>query len=280
MTSTISARNQAVAAAISQFGNVARLRELLALGISTRQIRGAVEQGTVVQVARGHYGLPGVSSLEIHLARYQARRTCLSRVSELGLWQLHEPEKVHVAAAHGRPIPGCVVHKRPAGQTLMGILRECVACGSELEGLITLESAVVAKMCTIFDLQVEFARRGDKAARAIVEMIDPQSMAITETVGRYHLRKAGHNVQGQAYVRNAGHLDLLVDGVLGVEVDGREFHDTENGWREDLRRDTMYVLRGVWRLRIPAEVVLYHPEILLAWVSQALAMIRSAPRPR
>jgi len=275
-----SAKNGAVQAAISQFGTFARQRELLALGISTRQIRAAVEAGAVVQMARGHYGLPGVGGQDIYLARHQAQRTCLSKVRELGLWQLQEPEKVHVAAAHGRPIPGCVVHKLPAGQTLLGILRQCVACGTELEGLITLESAVVAKMCTIIDLQVEFARRGDKSARAIVEMIDPQSMAITETAGRYHLRMAGHNVQGQAYVRDAGHLDLLVDGVLGVEIDGRQFHDSENGWREDLRRDTMYVLRGVWRLRIPAEVVLYHPEIMLKWVSQALAMICSAPRPR
>ncbi|WP_104091130.1 type IV toxin-antitoxin system AbiEi family antitoxin domain-containing protein [Arthrobacter sp. GMC3] len=280
MNSPTSAKIASVPTAISRFGPVARQRDLLALGISTRQIRIAVQQGSVIQVARGHYAVPGVSTQDIYLARHQAQRTCLSKVSELGLWQLREPESVHVAAAHGRPIPGCVVHKHSGGQTLMGILRQCVACGTELEGLIILESAVVAKICTINDLQSEFTKRGDNAARALVETIDPQSMAITETAGRYHLKKAGHNVQGQAYIRDAGHLDLLVDGVLGIEADGKRFHDTENGWREDLRRDTMYVLRGVWRLRIPGEVVLYHPDVMMAWVSQALAMIRSTPRSR
>lgn len=238
----------------------------------------AVEEGAVVRLARGHYGLPGMLARDIYLAKHQARRTCLSKVKELDLRLLEEPREMHVAAAHGRPIRGRVLHCLSGEPTLMEVLRQCVACGSDLEALVILESAVVKKKCTIDQLRTEFTRRGDKGAHAIVEMIDPQSMAITETVGRFRLRNAGHNVQGQAYVRDAGHVDLLVDGVLGIEGDGREFHDTESGWAEDLRRDTMYVLRGMWRLRIPAAVVLYQPDIMLRWVSQALAMISSAPR--
>ncbi|PYG99249.1 hypothetical protein CVV67_16120 [Arthrobacter stackebrandtii] len=111
-----------------------------------------------------------------------------------------------------------------------------------------------------------------------MEMIDPQSMSIAETCSRYHLRRAGYNVQGQAYVRNAGHLDLLIDGILGLEIDGEKYHNDPRAWKEDLQRDTMYVLEGMWRLRIPADVALYHPEVLLAWVEQALARIRSGQR--
>ncbi|WP_146238937.1 type IV toxin-antitoxin system AbiEi family antitoxin domain-containing protein [Arthrobacter livingstonensis] len=267
-----------VEAAITRLGPVARQSELLSLGINTRQLRTAVQDGRVMRVARGHYGLPGVSEWDIYLARHQARRTCLSKVRELGLWLLEEPREMHVAAAHGRPIPGCAVHRLAGEPTLLEVLRQCVACGSDLEALVILESAVVKNKCTIDQLRTEFSRRSDKRARGIIEKIDPQSMAITETVGRSRLRDAGLNVQGQAYVRDAGHLDLLVDGVLGIEGDGKEYHDTESGWAEDLRKDTMYVLRGMWRLRIPAAVVLYQPEVMLRWVRQALAMIRSAPR--
>ncbi len=270
--------NVRVETVLSRLGGMARQRELVAAGISTRQLRSAVAGGRVLHVARGHYGLPGVEGRDIFLAGRQARRTCLSKAGELGLWLLQEPGQMHVAAAHGRPITGCVVHKVAGEPTLMEVLRHCVQCGTELEGLIVLESAVVQKLCTIDELRAEFSRRKDKAARAVVGMIDPQSMSITETAGRYHLRRAGYNVQGQAYVRDAGHLDLLVDGILGIEADGKRYHDTGPGWEEDLRKDTMYVLRGVWRLRISAQVVLYHPDIMLKWVSEALQMIRSAPR--
>ncbi|RAN69431.1 hypothetical protein B5P43_36110 [Bacillus sp. SRB_336] len=267
-----------VEAAVARLGTVARQSELLSLGINTRRLRMAVQEGRVVHVARGHYGLPGVLERDVYLAKHQARRTCLSKARDLGLWLLEEPRVMHVAAAHGRQVPGCVVHRMSGEPTLMDVLRQCVACGGDVDALVVMESAVVKNKCTIDQLRTEFSRRGDKGARRIIKMIDPQSMAITETVGRFRLTEAGLNVQGQAYVRDAGHLDLLVDGILGIEGDGKEFHDTESGWAEDLRKDTMYVLRGMWRLRIPAAVVLYQPDLMLRWVQQALAMIRSASR--
>ncbi|ALE05141.1 hypothetical protein AL755_06015 [Arthrobacter sp. ERGS1:01] len=266
-------------AVIAGLGKAVRQRDLLKLGVSTRQIRLALDDGRIVRVARGYYALPGVEALEIYLARNQARLSCMSKVAELGLWLLNEPAAPHVAAAHGHPIPGCVVHRVMGGQTLLDLLRQCVKCGTELEALVIVESAVVKGKCSIGSLREAFTGREDAAGRAILDLIDPQSMSIAETCGRYHLRKAGYNVQGQAYVKDAGHLDLLVEGVLGVELDGREFHDTASGWEEDLRRDTMFVVNGVWRLRIPAAVALYKPELMLAWVSQALAAIRSTQNP-
>ncbi|RAN77950.1 hypothetical protein B5P43_18105 [Bacillus sp. SRB_336] len=106
-------------------------------------------------------------------------------------------------------------------------------------------------------------------------MIDPQSQSIVEPVARYYLKSVGYNVQGQAAVRGVGHLDLLVEGVLGVETDGEQYHNTPKGWAEDLRRDNLLVIEGIWKLRIPAAVVLYNPELMLHWVRQALDRIES-----
>lgn len=252
---------------------VARRTDLVAAGFTAWDLVQAQEMDVVSKIAPGYYALPDAAPVDVWLAQHQARRTCLSKVADLGLWLLHEPPQLHVAAAHGNRIPGCVVHRAQGGQTLMDVLRQCVHCGSELEALVLLESAVVNKECTVLQLRREFVRRQDTAARAIVAMLDPQSMSITETCGRYHLKKAGYNVQGQAYIRTAGHLDLLVDGVLGIETDGEKYHHDPKQWKEDLRKDTMYVLEGIWRLRIPAAVVMYRPELMLGWVKQALAMI-------
>ncbi|WP_146233424.1 hypothetical protein [Arthrobacter psychrolactophilus] len=264
---------------IAACGGTARQNVLASRGYSSRSISQAVADGRLVHCARGVYGLPEISAEDAFLASHQARRSCLSAVTGLGLWLLTKPGKLHVATAHGRPVPGCVSHRVSGRQSLMDILHQCVKCGSELEALIVLESAVVTKKCSINSLRTSFSTRSDAAGRAIVDMIDPQSMAITETCCRYTLRAAGYNVQGQAYIRNAGHLDILVDGILGLEIDGEAYHNDQVAWKEDLRRDTMYVLEGMWRLRIPAAVALYQPHIMLGWVEQALKRIRATQLP-
>lgn len=259
--------------AVEARGGVARRKDLVASGFSAWTMQSAVSLEKMRSVARGYYALAGASETDVFLATHQARRTCLSKAADLGLWVLKEPQQLHVAAAHGRPVPGCVVHRVKGGQTLMHILRQCVRCGSEVEALVVLESAVVLHKCTIGQLREAAASHKDEGMRRIVGLIDPQAMSLVETCGRYHLKSAGYNVQGQAYIRKAGHLDLLVDGVLGIETDGEKYHNTPEAWAEDLRRDTMYVLEGIWRLRIPASVVLYHPEVMLRWVEQALVVI-------
>ncbi|MCC9066999.1 hypothetical protein [Arthrobacter cryoconiti] len=261
---------------ISSFGTVARRRDLTAAGFSSWQLSQAETHGRIVGVARGYFGLPKPDPLDVLLAKNHGCRSCLSRAKQLGLWVIREPERLHIAVAHGRPVMGCVVHRIRGTQTLMDVLYQCVKCGSEVEALCALESAIVLKKCTFAQLRHAFARREDVAARAIIALIDPQSQSILETVARYYIQKAGYNVQGQFYVKGVGHLDLLVDGILGVETDGQTYHNTPDGWSEDLRRDNLLVVNGLWCLRLPTEIVLQRPEIMLTWVRQALEKIQGA----
>lgn len=275
MNQPTDAKCQALVDAIAARCGVSRRKDLVAAGFTRWDLEQAQVMELISKVAPGYYALPDAAPVDVMLAQHQARRTCLSKVADMGLWLLEEPQQLHVAAAHGNKIPGCVVHRAKGGQTLMDILRQVVQCGSELEALVVLESAVVKSKCTVARLRREFVRRQDTAGRAILAMIDPQSMSIAETCGRYHLKRVGYNVQGQAHIRKAGHLDLLVDGVLGIETDGEKYHNDARQWKEDLRKDSMYVLEGIWRLRIPAAVMMYQPELVLGWVKQALAMIES-----
>ena len=66
--------------------------------------------------------------------------------------------------------------------------------------------------------------------------------------------------------------------MLGVETDGEKYHNTPQGWAEDLRRDNLLVIGGVWKLLIPAKVVLWNPELMLFWVKQALERIDSTTK--
>lgn len=263
-------QNRSVVAEIALFGNVARRKDLLARGSTDWKIAVAEREGLVTRVARGYLALPGADPLDIRLAKYQARRTCLTKADQLGLWIIESPSKPHVAAAHGRPVPGCVVHKVSGEQTLMDILRQCVQCGTAVEALAALESAVVLKKCTIPQLRAAFPGRSGAKGRAVIEMIDPQSMSIIETVARYYLRREGYNVQSQYHVKGMGHVVLLIEGVLGLETDGEKFHNTPTGWADDLVRNNLLIIQGLPCLRVSPQMVLQRPELLLDWVRQAL----------
>lgn len=65
-------------------------------------------------------------------------------------------------------------------------------------------------------------------------------------------------------LRRVGHVDLLVDGWLVVECDSREFHSSWEQQRKDYRRDRALAALGYSVLRLTAEDVLYHPELVVA----------------
>lgn len=275
MTNQSEVKKHSVVDEIAVFGKVARRKDLLARGCTDWSIHVAERDGLITEVARGYFALPGADPLDVRLAQHQARRTCFSKAEQLGLWIIKPPAKTHVAAAHGRPVPGCVVHKVSGAQTLMDILRQCVQCGTEVEALAVLESAVVLKHCTIPELRAAFTGRSGAKGRAIVDQLDPQSMSIVETLARYYLRREGYNVQSQFSVKDMGHVDLLIEGLLGLETDGAEYHDTPTGWAEDLVRNNLMLIGGLPCLRVTAQIVLQRPELMLDWVRKALATITS-----
>lgn len=276
MNTRISPTRPSVESLIAKLGGAVRRKDLVARGITDWAIRKSLAAGTIRQIGRGVFAVPEASTMDELLATHQAALDCYSRAEQLGLWVLHRPVRPHVATAHGREVPGCVVHRAQGRLSFWDFLRHCAQCGTELEALCVFESAVVLKHCTIAQLRRVFIRRKDSRIRRIVDRIDPQSQSIAETCARYHLLEAGHNVQGQAAIRGMGHLDALVDGVLGLEIDGEKYHNDPNAWEEDLRRGNVLTIQGIPTLHFKAAVALYYPEELLQWVRSALNTIASA----
>lgn len=109
--------------------------------------------------------------------------------------------------------------------------------------------------------------------RRICEQINPHSESIIETVARYRLRQAGFQVQAQIRIHNVGRLDLFVDGVLGIEVDGAAFHSTRDAHREDRRRWNLLTRGAVPVLRVTYEMVVHEPKYFISLVQDTLANI-------
>lgn len=95
-------------------------------------------------------------------------------------------------------------------------------------------------------------------------------------MARYLLEEAGLTVEMQVKIPGMGHLDLLVDGLLGIETDGFDHHSSRSAYREDRRRWNVTVVRGVPTLRVTFEMLAGKPQEFVLMVQRALATYRSA----
>lgn len=95
-------------------------------------------------------------------------------------------------------------------------------------------------------------------------------------MARYLLEEAGLTVELQVQIPGMGHLDLLVDGLLGIEADGYAYHSSREAYREDRRRWNVTIVRGVPTLRVTFEMLHNQPLEFVRMVQQALATYRRA----
>ena len=92
-----------------------------------------------------------------------------------------------------------------------------------------------------------------------------------ETVVRHLLRLLGLRVEPQVVVRGLGRVDLLVEGRLIVELDGREWHDDPRTFAEDRRRDAEGAAQRYRTLRFSWYQVLFSWAEVEAAILGALA---------
>lgn len=79
----------------------------------------------------------------------------------------------------------------------------------------------------------------------------------TETITRYFLRRLGLRVEVLVPIDGLGTVDLLVEGRLIVELDGKEFHDPTDAFENDRRRDLVAAAHRYRSLRFTWSQVLF-----------------------
>jgi hypothetical protein len=267
---------QTVTDVLAGLGGVASINSLRQAGVSRRLIEASLLDASIQRVARGVYALPGAEPWLVHAGRHHAVRGCVTAAFAAGLWVVKRPDKPHLAARHGRPIEGCVVHRSNVPLTHLDIVCQSLRCLPPLEGLTIAESAVKQGLVQLSDLRARFPAAREKALLLLVARIRPQSGSIIETMARYLLEEAGLTVELQVKVPGMGHLDLLVDGLLGIETDGYAHHSSRQAYREDRRRWNVTVVRGVPTLRVTFEMLLREPGEFVRMVHQALGTYRTA----
>jgi very-short-patch-repair endonuclease len=108
--------------------------------------------------------------------------------------------------------------------------------------------------------------------RPVVLAADGKAESGTETIVRFLLRLLGLRVEPQAEIAGLGQVDLLVEGRLIIECDGREWHDDERAFEEDRRRDLVGATARYRTLRFSWYRVLFRwPEVEAAVLSALAA---------
>ncbi|MGA1835631.1 type IV toxin-antitoxin system AbiEi family antitoxin domain-containing protein [Herbiconiux sp. 11R-BC] len=281
------------ASPLPEFSTTPSLRRL---GFTEEGIRSLHRTGALVRVRHGVYARPDARAQPTRAVRLGGALTSFSAVQEWGAWCPPDDERLHVAvAAHARalrdpdsggplvPRSDVVVHWKNATASATGAPgaprapRGIVAFPRALRHLptdldpafavATLDSAVRKGLCTTWELSTEF-ETAPRLAKAL-RHLDARAESGTESVARERLRSAG--IEAALQVKIGVHrVDLLISGRLVVELDSKEFHDTESTFEKDRRRDAELTRRGYRVLRFSYAQVLYDWPACLAAIRAAL----------
>lgn len=266
-----------VAKLLLDWGGVARTRQLIRTGIRERDLSRAVGAGLIQRPRPGIYALPGADPLLVRCAATNSRLTCVSAAEHHGLWVLRPPKKVHLLRRDGTLASDrAVVHRDSWVDGAPGAwvaskadaLLHALRCLPELEALVLVESATQQGFSLDF-LRDRLPGRRNARARHILDLVDVGAESLLETLARTHLRRAGLHVEPQVDIRGVGSLDLLVEGCVDVETDGKE-HETMKRRLKDYHRDNTAQTLGFAVARFGYAEIVHRPE---AMVRQVCALV-------
>lgn len=301
---------QQIATHVGQAGGVLHKRDLVALGATDRMLTAAVRSGHVHRPRRGWYSTFPPGDARHEAVRIGGRLTGAALLALLGAWLWAVPPVTVVVAPTAsrlRPRRGATVvwradgfvPPRPSsGQApqpddgdehaaedarrsawavpLQTALVDAVTAAPFEEAVALLDWALATGQFSLPGLHAAFAR-APSDVRGVVDWADPRCESFIESIVRTTFVRLGHHVDSQVRVGpgDRRRIDLVVDGVVALELDGRSWHgDTFDA---DRLKDLAITVRGRTALRASYEMVRDHRPLLVAAVRTVLDEAR---RPR
>ena len=251
-----------------------------AAGFTMAQLTAEVRAGRLVRPRRGFYAVPDAPLELVRAVRVGGSATGPTALPLLGVWtapdhRLHVRLPPHQGRRHHPDRPGeelpegaavCLhwssrFSEEPtplsfaASVPLQTALEHALECSDPEYAVAAFDSALHLGLLlpSAFD---RMRRDLPPRSRRVLAAVDGRAESGTESICRHRLRAGGLQVQPQFRVEGVGDVDLLVEGRLLIEVDGREFH-TGDRFERDRRRDAVLAARGYRVLRFSYRQVLY-----------------------
>ena len=264
---------------LATHGGIATLHQLVEEHATARELTAAVRDGRLLRPRRGVYALPSASPTAIAAVAGGGRLSCVSAARSYGLWGGVDG-RLHVRVpSHATRLPsGDTVRHWIDGDrhhecwrvSVADCLRSVVACASEETAVAVLDTALSSGLVTMAGIESVFVSQ-PRWARAVAASSRPGSDSGIESLVRQRLESRGHVIEQQVHVAGVGRVDMRIDGVLYLEIDGFAFHSGREAFERDRARDAALALVGK-RLRVSARQVLDEWDVVAALVEGVLVV--------
>ena len=279
---------------LPEFSTPASLRRL---GLGDHDVAELSSTGRLIRIRRGHYARPDARPALVRAVRLGGRLTSYSALHELGSWLPPDDDRLHVAVgSHARALrdpdsgepfrarSDVVVHWK-GGAAGPGEASAIVPIGTAIRHLpagldpahvVAVLDSVLRKHLSVSAALAQEFSAVPRLSRAL-RRVDVRAESGTESVARIRLLEAG--LEPELQVELAPYrVDFLLARRLVVEVEGREFHDTESTFEHDRRRAAELTRRGYRVLHFSYAQVLYAWPTCLAAIRAALVDLLAARR--
>lgn len=256
---------------------------------SARELRRACDSGLMTRIARGVYSCTHLDPQLVFAAKTGGRVDCVSSLARHGVWSGVEPPGVHLRMEphqHARrAVPGTRVHWSMTacpGSLLevspVDAVLQAIRCLGPDDALACVESALHTGFLSDDQLELVMLHAPVRLHPVLAE-IDRGAQSGYETLVRLKLIRAEFRVRTQAYVPGAGHVDIIVDECVGLEVDGEKWHGPER-FIPDRTKDRNAELQGVRMLRIARPHIFEDWAMTLATIRRMVADAQRHPQHR
>lgn len=252
--------------------------------------RGDIAGGPLLTVVRG------TADVERVIAHQRgAVVTCLSAAAHHGIPVVGPPSvRVHLAVPRGRGrlrggprTEGILVHNetgpitvdppRPWLADLPTVVNRMLLCVDETQAVVALDHVLNRGLLTPDQIRIPRSGPNTSRARSALARADGRARSIMETLARLALEEAGIGpIEVGVQIQSVGEVDLLVDGLVVGEIDGRH-HDEPDQVAKDRERDLRLKGLGYIVLRFSTHHV--WAGMVVPAVRQALSRFGDLPRP-
>lgn len=264
---------------VERWGGVATSAQMSLAQVGARELTSAVRAGLLLRPRRGFYALPSTSPQALQAVSMGGRLCCVSAARSYGLWGGTDARLHLRVSPHATRLPeGDAVRHWVDGDdhdecwrvSFADCLRSVARCAPVQTAVAVLDTALSAGLATVAGLAAVFDDE-PRPARAVAASARPGSDSGIESIVRQRLEARGHVVEQQVHVSGVGRVDMRVDGLLYLELDGFAYHSGRAAFERDRIRDTGLALAGGRRLRVSALQVVEHPDDVVETVEALLA---------
>jgi hypothetical protein len=281
-----------VAATVRRLGSLAHRRELLATGLTRRQVESSWRAGEILRIRHGLYGLVDLPVDVIRAARVGGALAGASSLTHRGAWVPPGPRLVVSVDHNARDLrdPDDAGSRLDRDRDDVLVLRDLSRFDRRTERLLASPSRAAAQVlihepaehaAAMVDSALRLApmQRPDldevsrlvatrRSAQGLVTMIDPRAESGTESMARLLLARDGIHAEPQVWVDDHTRVDLLIDGWFVLECVSKEHHSSPAHYNRDRERIVHITGLGFVVLEVT------YPQVLFDWpaVRQAVRM--------